>query len=69
MINASRDVTYRVSRVKHSMRILCSFHLVELENLLDSKIKVGRVNSIELKFDSTITLTKLIDTFVFLRRN
>jgi hypothetical protein len=49
----SRD---RISRVKHSTRILRSSHLVELGNLLNSRIKVGRVNSIGLKPNPTITL-------------
>jgi len=41
-------------------RILRSSYLVKLENLLDLKIKIERVNSIELKLDSTITLTRNI---------
>jgi hypothetical protein len=53
----SRD---RVNRVKHLTRILRSLHLVKLENLFDSRIKIERINSIELKLDSTITLRFLI---------
>ncbi len=38
------------------MRILHLFHPIRLGNLPNSRIKIGRVNSIELKLDSTITL-------------
>ena len=53
----SRD---RINRVKHLTRILRSLHLVKLENLFDSRIKIERINSIELKLDPTITLRFLI---------
>jgi hypothetical protein len=53
----SRD---RVNRVKHLTRILRSLHLVKLENLFDSRIKIERINSIELKPNLTITLRFLI---------
>jgi len=49
----SRD---RVDLIEHSTRTLRSSHLVGLGNLLNSRVKVGRVNSIELKLDPTITL-------------
>jgi len=45
-----------MSRIEHPTRILRSPHLVRLGNLLDSRIKIERVNSIELKLDPTITL-------------
>jgi len=45
-----------MGRVRHSTRILRSPHPIKLGNLLDSRIKIGRINSIELKFDLTITL-------------
>jgi len=48
-----------MSWVRHLARILRSFHLVGLGNLPDPKIKVGRVNSIELKPNPTITLDKI----------
>ncbi len=38
------------------MFILRSSYLVKLGNLLDPRIRIERVNSIELKFDPTITL-------------
>jgi len=62
----SRD---RVNRVKHLTRILRSLHLVKLENLFDSRIKIERINSIKLKLDLTITLvysylSNLISFFV-----
>jgi len=38
------------------MRILRSSHFVKLENLPNPRVRVGRVNSIELKFNLTITL-------------
>jgi len=37
-------------------RILRSPHLVKLGNLPNFRIRIERINSIELKFDSTITL-------------
>jgi hypothetical protein len=52
----SRD---RMSRVEHSTHILRSFYFVKLGNLPNSMVKVERVNSIELKFDSTIILIKV----------
>jgi len=57
----SRD---RVDRVEHSTRILRSPHRVGLEHLPNSRIKVGRVNPIELKLDPTITLTKTISALL-----
>jgi len=45
-----------MSRIEHSTRIFRSSHSIKLGNLLDSRIKIGQINSIELKFDSTITL-------------
>ena len=45
-----------MSRVGHSTRILRSPHPIELGNLPDLMVKVGRVNSIGLKLDLTITL-------------
>jgi len=50
----------RVNQVKHLARILRSFHLVKLGNLLDSRIKIERVNLIKLKLDLTITLIKIV---------
>ena len=52
----SRD---RISRVKYSTHILRSFYFVKLGNLPNSMVKVVRVNSIGLKFDSTIILIKV----------
>ncbi len=52
-----------MDQVEHSTRILRSFHPIKLGNLHDSRVRVGRVNSIELKLDPTITLIKLIDAF------
>ncbi len=46
----------RVNRIKHSTRILHSFYFVKLENLPNLRIKIEQINSIKLKFDSTITL-------------
>jgi len=46
----------RVDRVKYLTRIFRSFYLVRLENLPNLRIRIERVNSIELKFDLTITL-------------
>jgi len=40
------------------MRILRSSYFVKLENLSNIRIRIERINSIELKFDSTITLIK-----------
>jgi len=42
--------------IEHLARILRSFHPVKLGNLPDLRVKVGRVNSIGLKLDPTITL-------------
>jgi len=58
LIELARHVTSRdrMGRVEHSTCILRSPHPVELGNLPDPRIKVGRVNPIELKLDSTITL-------------
>ncbi len=49
----SRD---RVGRVEHLTRILRSSHPIKLGNLPDPRVRVGRVNSIGLKPNSTITL-------------
>jgi len=43
------------------MRILRSSYFVKLGNLLNFKIRIKQVNSIELKFDPTITLKKTIE--------
>jgi hypothetical protein len=51
----------QINRIEHSTRILRSLYSVELENLLDLRIKIERVNSIELKFDPMITLFANID--------
>jgi len=48
-----------VGRVSHLTRILRSLHLVELGNLLNSRIRVEQVNSMKLKLDPTIILIKL----------
>ncbi len=48
-----------MSRVEHSTRILRSFHPVRLGNLPNLKIKIERVNSIELKLNPTITLVEI----------
>jgi hypothetical protein len=40
------------------MRIFRSSYFVKLENLPNSRIKIERVNSIELKLNLTITLFK-----------
>ncbi len=61
----SRD---RISRVKHLARILRSFHSIKLGNLLDSRIKIERVNSIKLKLDSTITLIIYIKSNILLNK-
>ena len=45
-----------IDQVKYLAHILRSFHPIRLGNLLDSMIRIGQVNSIELKLDSTITL-------------
>ncbi len=45
-----------MGQVEHSTRILRSSHSIKLGNLFDSRIKIGRINSIELKLNSTITL-------------
>jgi len=57
-IGLARHVTSRdrVGRVGHSTRILRSSHPVGLGNLPDSRVRVERVNSIELKPNLTITL-------------
>jgi len=52
----SRD---RMGRVEHLARILRSLHFVELGNLPNPRVRVGRVNSIELKLDLMITLNVL----------
>jgi len=59
-IELARHVTLRdrIDRVKHLARILRSSHPIGLGNLPNSRIKVERVNSIELKLDPTITLQK-----------
>ncbi len=44
------------------MRIFRSLYFVKLENLSNFKMKIEQINSIELKFDSTITLILLITT-------
>jgi len=49
----SRD---RVDRVKHSTRILRPPHPIKLGNLPDPRVRVERINSIELKLNPTITL-------------
>jgi len=38
------------------MRILCLFYSIKLENLFNSRIKVERINLIELKLNLTIIL-------------
>jgi len=43
------------------MRLIRSIHLVELELLPGPKIKIGQVNSIKLKLDSTIILIFILD--------
>ncbi len=53
----SRD---RTSQVKRLTRPIRSTHSIELEFLLDLKIKVKRVNSIELKLNPTITLVLIL---------
>jgi hypothetical protein len=57
-IGLARHVTSRdrMSWIEHLTRILRSLHPVKLGNLPNSRVKVGRVNSIELKLDPTITL-------------
>jgi len=50
----------RISRVKHSTCILRSTYSIKLENLPNSRIRIERVNLIELKFNSTITLYKIL---------
>jgi len=57
----SRD---RVSRVKYLTRILRSFYLVKLGNLPNSRIKIERVNSIELKLNLTIILVFINVMFI-----
>jgi hypothetical protein len=54
-----RHVTSRdwVDRIKHSTRILRSSHPIKLGNLPNSRIKIERVNLIELKSNLTITLS------------
>ncbi len=58
LIKLARHVTLRdrVNQIRHSTRILRSPHPIKLGNLPDLKVRVGRVNSIELKLDPTITL-------------
>jgi len=68
-IGLARHVTSRdrVGRVGHSTRILRSSHPVELGNMPDPRIRVGRlVNPIGLKPDPTITLIILnINTTIY----
>ncbi len=61
LIGLERHVTSRgrMGRVEHSTRILRSPHPVELGNLLDPRVRIGRVNPIGLKPDPTITLIVL----------
>jgi hypothetical protein len=54
----------RIDRIKHLTRILRSSHPIKLGNLLDLRIRIERVNSIELKFNLTITLICYASTFV-----
>jgi len=54
----------RISQVKHLTRILRSSYLVKLGNLLNSRIRVERINLIELKLNSTITLILIINKVV-----
>jgi len=42
------------------MRILRLLFPIKLENLLNSRIRIERINSIKLKSDPTITLNKTI---------
>jgi len=44
------------SWIERSTRSMRSIYLIKLELLLDPRIRVGQVNSFELKFNSSITL-------------
>jgi len=46
----------RINRVKHLTRILRSSCLVRLELLPSPRIRIGRINLFELKFNLSITL-------------
>jgi len=47
---------------------MCSTHSIKLELLLDSRIRVERVNLFELKSSSSITLIKLSRNRIELNR-
>jgi len=46
-----------VGWVERSARILRPPHPVELGNMPDPRVRVGRINPIGLKFDPTVTLS------------
>ena len=56
----SRD---RASWVERSTRLMCSTHPSGLELLPNPRIRIERVNPIELKLDLTITLQRTIRAF------
>jgi len=65
LIELARHVTSCdwVGQVGHSTRILRSPHPVGLGNLPDPRVRVGRVNPIGLKPNSTITLDIIYNNY------